>query len=138
MPQTPAGTSTGGILAVIDFPRDIGFAIRHCVGAFYDMALDVTGDPQAVHFCFQSLTTPSTAFPDGFDNLLAFDRLHYTPESADRLNVYVAAHDIRTDFWFDLRFKAPFLATRRVRRGRPTCAYGGATRIRPRCLRIAL
>lgn len=111
---------------MVDFPSDIGFAIQHLIGAFYDMGVRLTGDPARVHFAFQSLVGHPSALDAGFGNLIAFSIRDHGSADVESLVDYVERQGIDTVFALDLKVEAAFLAALRARGVKRIVSYWGA------------
>lgn len=119
--------SRSGVLVMIGYPIDIGFAIGRLVSVFHDMALELTAAPTRVHFSFARIgEARSTALPADFRQLVEFDPRQPTPQAVQRLVAHVREHDIDTVFALDLGVQAPFLRALRQAGVRQVISYWGA------------
>lgn len=115
------------MLIIIPFQILVGFAIGRLIGAFYEMAVRVTGDPRQVHFAFTDAggARPS-ALPPGFDNIVEFDSRAPSDADVARLVAYIEKNDIRNVFALDLPVRATYLAAIRRAGVRKVISYWGA------------
>lgn len=129
-----------GMLIMISYEIDIGFAIGRLVNAFYEMAVRVTGDAQRVHFSFGRIGNGrSSSLPAGFDNLLEFDYRNPTDDSLRRFGEYIERERIGVIFGLDLPVQARCLAVARSKGVRTVFSYWGAPMSSPnRGLKLAL
>ena len=119
--------SQRGMLVMIGYGIDIGFAIGQLVSVFHEMARQLTGDDSRVHFSFTSIgTAPSAALPTGFANVIEFDPRRPTPAAVTQLADYIRQHDVDSIFALDLSVNAHYLATLRQAGVRRVFSYWGA------------
>lgn len=116
-----------GMLIMISYEIDIGFAIGRLISAFYEMSVRVTGDPRLVHFSFGRVGTGRCAsLPDGFENLLEFDYRKTTDASLAAFGDYVETNQIGVIFGLDMPVQASCLSVARERGARTIFSYWGA------------
>ena len=116
-----------GMLIMIGYEIDIGFAIGRLVTVFHEMALRLTGDERRVHFSFARIgAARSNVLPAGFGNLLEFDTRKPTPEAVERLTKYLREHAIDCVFALDLSVNADYLSAVRQAGVRSVVSYWGA------------
>lgn len=118
---------SGGILVMISYEIDVGFAIGRLIRVFHEVCLQFTGDRQKVHFSFGSVGNRRCPnLPEDFSNVLEFD--YRAPDAAalDRLRDYVARHGIDTIMGLDVSVTAGFLPAARAAGVRNVIAYWGA------------
>jgi glycosyltransferase involved in cell wall biosynthesis len=116
-----------GILIMISYEADIGFAIGRLVSAFYEMAVRLTGDKNKVHFSFGKVAgRRSNALPDEFDNLLEFDYNRHDEASLQRFESYIEAKNIDVIFALDMSVRASCLKAARKAGVKKVVSYWGA------------
>jgi len=119
--------SHSGILIMISYEIDIGFAIGRLISAFYEMGVRVTGDTRRVHFSFGHIGGGRCAsLPASFENLLEFDYRNPTDASLTRFGDYIERNRIGVIFGLDLPVQAKCLAVARRRGVRTIFSYWGA------------
>lgn len=115
------------MLILIPYQVRIGFAIERLIGAFYEMALRLTGDSSRVHFAFTKVGEHrSSALPTDFGNAIEFNPSEPSASDVQRLASYVAQHGITTVFGLDLGVESPFLGAVRQAGVRKVIGYWGA------------
>src|SRR5690606_39978288 len=103
--------SHSGILIMISYEIDIGFAIGRLIRAFYEMGVRVTGDTRRMHFSFGHIGGGRCAsLPASFENLLEFDYRNPTDASLTRFGDYIERNRIGVIFGLDLPVQAKCLA----------------------------
>ena len=126
MSATPVARSAG-VLIMIGYEIDIGFAIGRLVSVFHDMARRLTGDGSRVHFSFARIgTARSNVLPADFGNLLEFDLRKPEPAAVTRLTEYVRQHEIGWVFALDLSVSAAYLPALRAAGVQRVVSYWGA------------
>lgn len=118
---------TAQILIMIPYPVTVGFAIGRLAQAFYRVAVEVTGSPGNVHFCYTTLNQPrSPDLPADFSNLLACQYNSEDPDSWVPLCEYISKHQITTALALDMPVEAPCLPAIRQAGIRTVVSYWGA------------
>jgi len=116
-----------GILIMIAYEIDIGFAIGRLVEVFHEMALRWAGDPRRVHFSFSRINGKgSSNLPQGFDNLLEVDYRRSDPADLRRLSEYIRQHQIEIIFALDMGVQCACLKAARLAGVRTVISYWGA------------
>ncbi|HEY5758529.1 MAG TPA: glycosyltransferase family 4 protein [Steroidobacter sp.] len=136
-----------GMLVMIQYDIEVGFAIGRLVSVFYEMALQLTGSADRVHFSFTRVTGGcSTALPSQFDQIVEFDPREPAPGAVTKLKNYIGDHRIDTLFALDLSANASYLGEFRkagIKRvfsywGAPMSAINGDFRLLLKRLEVAL
>lgn len=118
---------SSGMLVMIGYDIDIGFAIGRLVSVFYDMAGQLTGDASRVHFSFTKMgSARSAALPPDFGQILEFDPRRPSPAAVAALAEYLRSHRIDTIFALDLSANASYLGALRQAGVRRIFSYWGA------------
>ncbi len=143
--QSPARCA--GMLVMIHYDIQIGFAIGRLVSVFYEMARQLTGSADRVHFSFSRVAgARSNALPSDFDRVVEFDPRRPTAEAVTKLKSYLAEHRIDSVFALDLSANAGYLRALRkagVKRifsywGAPMSSLNGPVRLLLKRLELAL
>lgn len=116
-----------GILVVVGYDIDIGFAIGRLISVFYEMACRLTGDPAKVHFSFTRVGGARCAvLPRDFRNFVEFEPRHPSDAAVATLAAYIREKSIGCIFALDLSVNAGYLhAVRNAGVGR-IISYWGA------------
>jgi glycosyltransferase involved in cell wall biosynthesis len=124
--QSPPATSAG-LLVMIGYEIEIGFAIGRLVSVFHEMAQQLTGSAARVHFSFTKIgTARSSALPADFTRLTQFDPRRPSDAAVTALANYIREQRIDTIFALDLSANASYLGTLRQAGIRRIFSYWGA------------
>lgn len=124
--QTPSARCSG-MLVMIRYGIDVGFAIERLVSVFYEVAVQLAGNADHVHFSFSKVgSAHSRALPQTFKHIIEFDPQLPAPSAVSSLVQYIGRHGIDTVLALDLSANAHFL--RQLRRAgiKRVFAYWGA------------
>lgn len=109
------------ILVMIPYPSTVGFAIGRLISTFRQMAEQIVGDPQDVHFAYSAIA------PDAPPDVNVLEFSHKQAGTADgRLALYIITNKIRIIFALDMRVDAPCLQLARRVGVRMVVSYWGA------------
>ncbi|WP_116813269.1 glycosyltransferase family 4 protein [Steroidobacter cummioxidans] len=123
----PSAARCSGMLVMIQYDIEVGFAIGRLVSVFYEMAQQLTGSAEHVHFSFSKVgAARSSALPRQFEQVVAFDPRQPTPEQVTRLKNYIRDHRIDTLFALDLSANASYLGELRKAGIKRVFSYWGA------------
>jgi glycosyltransferase involved in cell wall biosynthesis len=123
----PAPARCTGMLVMIRYEIEIGFAIGRLVSAFYEMARQLTGSARQVHFSFSKVgSARSNALPQDFNRVIEFDSRQPTPAAVASLADYIRRHRIDTIFALDLSANASYLNELRQAGIKCVFSYWGA------------
>jgi glycosyltransferase involved in cell wall biosynthesis len=135
------------MLVMIHYDIEVGFAIGRLVSVFYEMAQQLTGSADRVHFSFSRTGGGlSNALPDHFDQVIEFNPRQPVPGSVALLKNYISDHRIDTIFALDLSVNATYLGELRkagIKRvfsywGAPMSSLNGEFRLLLKRLEVAL
>lgn len=117
-----------GILVMIGYEIEIGFAIGRLISVFHEMARQLTGgDESRVHFSFTRVgAARSPALPPGFSNLTEFDPRRPPKAAVAAFARYLRENDISCIFGLDLSVRAHYLDELRRAGVRRVVSYWGA------------
>lgn len=89
---------------------EVAFATGRLVGVFFEMARQLTGSADRVHFSFTHISGGrANGLPNHFDQLIEFEAREPTPDSVALLKNYISDHRIDTLFALDLPADASYL-----------------------------
>jgi glycosyltransferase involved in cell wall biosynthesis len=116
-----------GILVMIPYEIEIGFAIGRLIVTFYEMCQRITQDSRHIHFSFVRVgESRSNALPPTFGNLVEFNPRSPNAVEVERLCEYIRQHRIETIFALDLSVNPKYLASVRTAGVRKIISYWGA------------
>lgn len=115
-----------GMLVMIHYDIDVGFAIDRLVSVFYEMAQQLTESADRVHFSFSRASAArSNALPKQFDQVIEFDPRQPAPGAVAMLRNYISDHRIDTLFALDLSANASYLGELRKAGVKHVFSYWG-------------
>ena len=124
--EAPAARCSG-MLVMIHYEIEVGFAIGRLVSVFYEMAQQLTGSTDRVHFSFTRVGAGrSKVLPEEFQQFVEFDPRKPSPASVARLKNYLRDHRIDTLFALDLSANAGYLGELRKAGVKRVFSYWGA------------
>ena len=96
-----------GLLVVFHTPSNAGYAMAPLEKMFFQVACELTGDPDKVHFAFCNLSSGMpTSLPENFSNVIALDKSGSFGPEFQRASDYIRQHDITIALCFDLQPRA--------------------------------
>ena len=127
LPIDESSARCSGMLVMIHYDIEVGFAIGRLVSVFYEMAHQLTGSADRVHFSFTRVGAGrSKALPDQFQQFVEFDPRQPAPAAVTMLKNYISDHRIDTVFALDLSANASYLGELRKAGIKRVFSYWGA------------
>ncbi|HEX7049656.1 MAG TPA: glycosyltransferase family 4 protein [Longimicrobiales bacterium] len=98
----------GALLVLFHCRSNTGYAIGRLERVFLEMALNVFGSPERIHFAYPAIERGlDPALRGRVKNVVAFDYRDGSPASVHAITEYIGEHDIRVIFGFDQPVTAP-------------------------------
>lgn len=116
-----------GLLVLFHCESNTGYAIGRLERVFFEMALNVFGSPEKIHFAYPSIRKGVDPVLQGrLKNIVEFNYRDASGQSADRIAQYIRKNNIRTIFGFDQPIGVPIHRVLRKAGVKRFISYWGA------------
>lgn len=116
-----------GLLVVFHCESNTGYAIGRLERVFFEMALDVFGSPERIHFAYPGIDKGIDPVLEGrVKNIVEFDYRDASSRSANTIARYIKRHDIDVIFGFDQPIGVPVHRVLRKAGVKKFISYWGA------------
>lgn len=116
-----------GLLVLFHCKSNTGYAIGRLERVFFEMALNVFGSPERIHFAYSGIDGGVGPVLEGrLKNIVAFDYRDVSSRSADTITRYIKKHNIEAIFGFDQPVGAPIHRVLRKAGVKKFISYWGA------------
>lgn len=117
----------GGILIIMHFGTNTGYAIAPLERTFFLMAKELVGDENKIHFSYQNLNLGmSESLPFTFKNVVTLQTRNPCREQLNWISDYIRERNIKMVFGFDLPVVSPIYRVLRAAGARTIISYYGA------------